>query len=446
MAYSSRNGRRPDELASKSSHSYIINDKDVKAFIAECEYPKSKDSIVLDPSLIISIDRSQINPIEHIIAVDGSYSTVPLKKTFPSSLITFFQFGELLLNTKDLDEISQMPFISRASMAKIKELERAKLVLPTKNVAYKKSLTLTHSVRRAIYEFFKSKDDGTNLLETVYWLIFEMYNSPLKEYSLSRCPNCNEKDVSLIRTDFDSNFISRSCNTCNLDIFITDVFRLHEAIDDELGASGILGYLTNLIEQINIIHTIKNIKQLKADLLNHFLFLKDGPLAFFGQTANMHDSVRRLCNYLFANNNLFLAGLEKSGAFVEHADEIKEFLKPGEAFLLSNKHIYSYILPNDPDTPEPYARTSYYSAKIIFKSIDNRMYVITLPVENENIVMNPQKADFKNIDTILLNIEKLRCDMYDNAIVPVALANKLISLSVHPSSVILEKFAKKTAK
>jgi hypothetical protein len=36
--------------------------------------------------------------------------------------------------------------------------------------------------------------------------------------------------------------------------------------------------------------------------------------------------------------------------------------------------------------------------------------------------------------------------MYDNAIVPVALANKLISLSVHPSSTILEKFAKALVK
>ena len=181
---------------------------------------------------------------------------------------------------------------------------------------------------------------------------------------------------------------------------------------------------------------------MKSDLLNSFLFIKDGPLAFFGQTANMHKPVRRLCKYLFENNNLYLAGLEKSGAFVEHADEIKSLLKPGQVLLLNNKHIYTYILPNNPDTPDPYARTSYYSAKIIFKSKDERMYVITVPVDNENIVLNPQKSDFKNLDVILWNIEKLRCDMYDNAIVPVALANKLISLSNHPSSILLEKFAK----
>ncbi|MBK7787261.1 MAG: hypothetical protein IPJ54_01500 [Saprospiraceae bacterium] len=82
MAYSSKYSKRPDELASKSSHSNIINDKDVKAFINDCEYPKSKDDITLDPALIVNIEYPDKNPIEHIIAIDGSYSTVPVKKHF----------------------------------------------------------------------------------------------------------------------------------------------------------------------------------------------------------------------------------------------------------------------------------------------------------------------------------------------------------------------------
>jgi hypothetical protein len=442
VAYSSRTGKRPDELASKSSHSNIINDEEVREFLRNCEYPKTAEEVELDQSLLFQIEYPAKNPIEHIVAIDGGYSTVSVKKTFPSSLITFFQFGELLLNTKDLEDISEMAFISRDAMAKIKELERSKLVLPTKNVNYKKNLTLTHSVRRVIYEFFKGKNDGTNLLKTLYWLIYEVYDIPIESYNLSQCPYCGERNIILRRTDFNADFVSHSCQVCNKEIYLTDIFRLHEAVDDELGAEGVLGYLTNLIEQMNIVHMLKFIKERKSELLNNFLFIKDGPLAFFGQTANMHEPVRRLCNYLFGKHNLFVAGLEKSGAFVEHADEIKSHLKPGDIFLLNNRHIYTYILPGPPDNPEPYAKSSYYGAKLIFKSKDSRMYVITLPVENEYIVLNPQKSDFKNLDIILWNIENLRCDMYDNAIIPVALANKLISLSNHPSAIILEKFAK----
>ena len=71
------------------------------------------------------------------------------------------------------------------------------------------------------------------------------------------------------------------------------------------------------------------------------------------------------------------------------------------------------------------------------------MYVITLPTKNEFIVNDPKKDNFKNIDIILKNIELLRCDMYDDAIIPIALVNKLVSLANHPSSTIIEKFAKR---
>jgi hypothetical protein len=440
MAYSSV-GKRGYELASKASHSFIVNDKEVQEFLSNCEYPKSKEEIELNPALIINVDYTKSNPIKHIIAADAGYSTVPVKKTFPSSLMTFFQFGTILLNTEDLDSMSIEPFISRESMSKLKDLERAKLVLPTKNVAYKEYTTLTDSIRNSIYQFFKKENNKSNLLETLYWLIYEEYDKPTTNYQLANCPNCNESKIDLNKSNYDEEF-KQDCPKCKKIIYITDVFRLHELIDDEIGAVGILSYLTNVIEHFNLLHQIKNIKKIKSDLLNSFFFIKDGPLAFFGQTANMHKPVRKLCNYLSKNHNLFIAGLEKSGAFVEHAEEIKDKLGNGQALLLNNEHIYKYILPGDPDNPEPYARTSYYSCKLIFKSRDERMHVITIPVEKAEIVLNPQKDDFRNLDTILWNIEKLKCDMYDNSIIPVALANKLISLSNHPSSSILEKFAK----
>ena len=219
-------------------------------------------------------------------------------------------------------------------------------------------------------------------------------------------------------------------------------FRFHEVVDDNLGATGIIGYLTNLIEQLIIVHTIRLILKIQPTLLDNILFIKDGPLAFFGQTANMHEAMRELCIYLFDKHNLYLAGLEKSGAFVEHADEIKNKLKPGQVLLLNNKHIYTYIIPGDPETTDPYARSSYYGAKLIYKSRSEEMYVITLPTSKPEVLLNPKKEDYKNLDVILNNIDKLKCDMYENSLLPVALANKLVSLSNHPSSVLLEKFAK----
>jgi hypothetical protein len=66
------------------------------------------------------------------------------------------------------------------------------------------------------------------------------------------------------------------------------------------------------------------------------------------------------------------------------------------------------------------------------------MYVVSLPVRSAEIVLDPKKDDYANLDVVLHNVKKLKCDMYDNALFPVALVNKLVSLSNHPSAVNLE--------
>jgi hypothetical protein len=281
------------------------------------------------------------------------------------------------------------------------------------------------------------------MIETLHWFIFQKYGNERSDYNLSNCPVCQNSNIKIRQSDIDSDFTFK-CPICNSKLYLTDIFRFHEVVDEEIGAGGILGYLTNLIEHFILIHTIRIILKLKPDLLRKTLFIKDGPLAFFGQTANMHDPMRELLKHLINNYDINLAGLEKSGAFVEHADEIKNKIEPGQALLLSNKHIYTFITPGNPTADKPYGRSSYYSTKLIYKSKDERIYVITVPTIDSLEVLNPKPENFHNLDQIIKNIEKLHCDMYDNALLPIAVVNKLVSLSNHPSAVLLEKFARAT--
>jgi hypothetical protein len=174
------------------------------------------------------------------------------------------------------------------------------------------------------------------------------------------------------------------------------------------------------------------------------------PLGFFGQTAKLHKDMRELCNYFIPKYGLKLVGLEKSGTFVEHAEHITTGdtapLKSGNILLLNNKYIYKHILPGPSSEEElnklpAYASTSYYSGKLIYNSCSGRTWVITLPIADSEIIKAPKTDDFKNLPEILNTLDKLKCDMYDNAIVPIALVNQLVSLANHPSAKILEKFA-----
>ena len=138
MAYVSRYGRRPNEMASKGSHTCIINDENVKHYLEQCDLPKEGDQIEFDDEFLVKIDDLDTNPINLIIAVDGGYTEVPVKRTFPSSTISFFQFGALLLKLNDLEEMAEEPFISPDAMAKMKDLQRIKLVVQQKTSLSKK--------------------------------------------------------------------------------------------------------------------------------------------------------------------------------------------------------------------------------------------------------------------------------------------------------------------
>lgn len=452
MAYRSKTGKRPDEAASKSSHSHVINDPDVKKFLDKCGLPKRAEEINLEncPRLIRHSPPESDPNISHIIAVDGGYTEVTVRAEFPSAKMAFFQFGALFFSVKDLDNLDHQPFIDPEDISKLRNIQRLKLAIPVKNIAYADEATLTHSVRRALYEFFcQQPEKNETFAETLKWLIFEEFNQtqPQPNWKLASCPNCGRNDskgvnVLLERSKMVSDY-TFYCPNCAKKIYITDVMRLHEAIDDELGAGGVLGYLTTTLEQILLVHLIRLILKTKPELMTKWLFIKDGPLAFFGQTANLHRPMRALIAFLKNSYDVFLAGIEKSGAFVDHAHEIAEKLPQSHILLLDNEYIYKYIIPGKGNESEPYGRSTYYGKKLIFKTSQGQVYVASLP--STHFPAKPDSAStehYLNLHTVLFYLEKLRCDMYDNSLLPVALANKLVSLSNHPSQKILQQFAK----
>lgn len=436
MAY--KKGKRPAEYASRSSHSQIIKDESVQSFLKNGLIPQKVQVVNLTDSISFFLKPIKKNPIESIIAIDGGYREIPVQDEFPSSTICFFQFGALIFSVDDLEKLEEQKFIDPEDMAKLKQIQRLKFTLPVRNFIYKDETTLTNSVRKAIYDFFFQKlEDSDTLIESLKWFVFQEFHTPINSWNLSSCPSCGSPNIPLEYGKISEDYIFK-CRSCNKDIYMTDVFRLHEAVDDFLGAGGILGYVTTTFEQMLLIHVIRLILKLKPSLMEKVLFIKDGPLAFFGQTANMHKPMRELVKFLFEKHNLYLAGLEKSGAFVEHADQIVKRIKNNTVLLIDNDYIYKYITPGKADPSEPYGRTSYYSNKIFFKAKYGGMFVASLPTKD--VLAFPKIEDMTNLEVILTNIEKLKCDMYDNALMPVALANKLVSLSQFPSSRILQRF------
>jgi hypothetical protein len=443
MGYASRNNRRPTEYASRGGHISIINEEAIQRFIERCSLPSASEPIEMNPTNLLDIEPMETNPIELIIAIDGGYGEAVIKKEFPSSTLNFFNFGALLFKYSDLEVLQEQPFIDPKDMAKLKQIQRFHFVLPTRNISLEGN-TLTNSARKALFELFTKSQDGERpFIDSLRWLIFHQYcpglDCPI--WSLASCPTCRTRDI-IIKSTVGNQF---PCPTCGNPIYLTDIFRFHEVIDDEIGAGGVIGYTMALLEQILLVHLIKTIWELKPDLLKKTLFIKDGPLAFFGQTANLYKPMREMISYLVKEgngaNNVYIVGIEKSGAFVDHANEIRSRLNYGQALIVDNNYIYKYIIPGKADPANPYGRTTYYGNKVIYRTNDDKLYVLTIPTTQ--ITGNPKVGDFAGLYEILDAVAKLKCDMYDDALIPVALVNKLVSLSQHPSITLLEHYTKK---
>jgi hypothetical protein len=437
VGYSQIKGRRPFERASKIAHAEILNNPDVQAFVSCCVLPSAPASGALDA---LQQAVPEVEPrIRSVIAVDGGMTEVPVRQEFPSACFSFMTFGPLYLELRDLKELDRRPFIGPEDMACLKNLTRYSLPIPSKCIRAGGAPSFSAGVRRTIHELLTAK--YTELGDSLAWLLFRGWQlSPSARETVPRCPSgCGATDIAFERTDPHE----RACPGCNSPVYLADVLRLYERIDEEQGAGGIMAYLLSTLEQLVLVHIIRTVLRVKPSLLREVLLIKDGPLAFFGVVAPLRKPMQELMNFLADKDggqpSICLVGLEKSGAFVEHAALIEPALKPGHCLMLSNEYIYKYIEPGDP-TGSPFGHNTYYGSKLIFKSARGDVHVATIPTRRPNA--NPRFADLMNVAEVLQVAAQLRCSMYDHALVPVVLANRLVSLADVPSSEILARFAR----
>jgi hypothetical protein len=449
VGYSSK-GRKPIERASKIAHVEIIKNPEVQAYISQCVLPSPPDSASLS-SLLRKAKDVDASEVTTVIAVDGGYTETFVREEYPSACIAFFTFGPLLFKLSDLRSLDSKRFIAPEDLQKLKNIERYTLVLPTKGIRYQGQPSLAATIRKAVFDFFDQKRgaDSDQLMASLRWFLFRRWHrtpDDSLQVELAHCPlECGQVNIAFRYSDSPT----LQCPTCNASVYLTDVFRLHERVDEETGGSGIVAYVMTMLEQLVLVHLIHNIMGMKESILRQILFIKDGPLAFFGLVAPLYKPMRELVEHLLSEPRgpdgptIRVVGLEKSGAFVEHAASIQDHLDPGSYFVVGDEYIHKYIVPGG-DSSATYGQNTYYGQKVFFRAKTGEMHVTTIPAKAYS--GKPKPEDIPHLDEILGLVGELKCSMYDNALIPVALANKLVSLSDVPSQRILTTFARSSVK
>ena len=440
MAYGSKDGKRPMEFASKINHSAIIQSDEIQDFLKNCiEINFNMESHTLPEAVDIQYKLPQ--EIKHIFAIDGSYSESFLNKKFPSVSLTYFNIGVLSFEMRNYDTIVANILIDPAELKKLKQVSKTAFAIPTRKLNLKSEETFLNGVRCAINDVFSKKEYSsikTNpLYDTLEWIVFEKWNDFIQDIKI----NCTNDECNNV-INFRRGERKNKC-LCGETIYLSDFLRLDSLINEVNGSAGINAFLCAAIEQLYIAEIIKYFYDNNKSILPTVVFIKDGSLAFFSKTFQLTRKFRNLIKYLNDNKiGINLIGLEKSGTFKDHACLIAEKLEKGKFYICNEKYIRQYIEPQE--TKGFYGFNTYYGKKVMFKTETGDVLIAVIPVKEYK--ENNTADDLINAETCLNTVSKLRCNMYDDSLVPVVIINKLVSIAAMPSANILEKFTKSTLK
>lgn len=461
------------EKASKIGHQHIISNKFVRDFMNRCEkvgYDDIKDIEYKDKTrLFESISDKIKSNIKWVITADGGYQEVNINDKFPSYTLCFYKVGILMFVVEDLFSLNEKQTIDPDDLGRLKNHDMFSSVVPMQNIKIKGKDFKT-SIRQSIFEIFrdnklgnKDEDSKDSLLNTMKWLIFREYSDKVGEMQIT-CPNphCNERLTFKRKTD---NYLDEKNDWIGCDCghiaYITDCFELHDLVDEVNGAGAIISYIMSAFEIVLLLRIFRFFMENNSiKTLSEILFIKDGPLALFSKLDDFaFKVVRPFMQFMYEKSiqdnisYINFVGLDKSGIFVEHLKNIEfkiyDIYKTSIVVLPDLKYIEQFITGKN---ESEFGKNTYFGIKMFVKKDKNLSFVLDISVpfglesSYKEYLNNPKIDDFLSLRSMLNILFQLKCDLYQNsapmAFVPIALINKLVSISNVPSKKILTIFSK----
>ena len=447
-----------NEKASKINHQYIIENPKVKDYLAKCEkigqnLPLEVDSQSLTFPILNMQDKFS-SCIERVITIDGGYQEVNISENFPSQKLCYYNIGILMFSVEDLKAVERQQTINPSDIGKLENLERFNFVIPTQNIRLKNEDFIT-TFRKTLYEeiflknYLSEGNEKSSFIHTIKWLIFKEYldsDSRGKGSIKFACPCCGEIQIFQKQTpdylDEKNNFMRCKNKKCENIIYITDCFDLHTLIDEINGATLIESYIMSAFEVVLMFSMFRFLfEENTIQWLPKILFIKDGPLALFSRLDDFaFKVVRPFIQFLYAkslNENISyinLVGLDKSGMFVEHLKSIESKIPLGSILLPNLDYMRKYITGNNTSV---FGENTYFGIKMFVRKEKELSFVLDVA----DYIKQPKIEDFLSLNNILEVLFRLKCDLYEKSFIPIAMVNKLVSLSNIPSKKILTIFS-----
>lgn len=435
------------EFASYRSINRITQTDRVKHLLAKARViATDTQALILTPK--VAPLASALRP-SFVVAIDGSYAEVPVKNGYPGAHIGYVTVASVLLNLLDLDRLDEQRPIDPAEFRKTEQAATVDAALPGSNVVTRDHKSARAAFRESVFEVFHDAivdaDDPRTLLDTYNHLLqFKPKSNP------QSCPyeGCIQEFA-----------IGSSTNSCTCElrrrIYSTDALRIHERFND-VGSNGeAFGLVMQTWERILLIHLLRCFEKRNwLEGLGKLAFFIDGPLAVFGPPAWLSAAISKELKRLNlvvrqkTGNDILIVGIEKTGAFVAHFDDIDQSETAGAArfpprsyFLLTDEYIKQRISLSDSD--RRYGQDTYFGRKFFYKTAAGSRIVASIPfltdeqdtLDSDDVTLYPQ---FGNVCATL---DSLVSSRYPNSLSPIISAHAHAAIPLHLGARVLQQLA-----
>ncbi|OQB56559.1 MAG: NurA domain protein [Deltaproteobacteria bacterium ADurb.Bin151] len=413
-------------------------------------------SRVLDSSTITQQATPQTPPIADstlpslVLAIDGSHAEVDVRNGYPGAKIGYCSVASVVLNLTEVERLDSKRPVNPINFRQTEDPSSDASALPGCNVITRDHLSAKDSFREAVFELFHDaivdEEDNTRLLAT-YQALFAF-----KPAGTISCPYAHlgcDRQVT----------ITANLSTCSCEhrkpLFPTDALRIHERFNDDSGSNGeAFGYVMSVWERLLLIHLLRCFEQRNwLDRLNNIAFFLDGPLAIFGPPAWLSAAISRELQRLNmvvrekTGNDMTIVGIEKSGNFVAHFDEIDKLEDGGQLFQPR-----TYYMPTDSyikqrvifsDSIKRYGADTYFGRKFFYKTKSGAHIVASIPflTPEQDSLLNDDPSLYPRFGTVCALLDKLVTSRFPNALSPIVSAHAHASIPLHLGQKVLKQLA-----
>jgi hypothetical protein len=452
-----------NEYADKTSHTDIVNNPDIQSFLSDCKFmvePTGTDIQEIESKFTEPPEYRGLLP-NNIISIDGSNYEASVRTDIPCTRIGYVKIGNLLIKRDHFNALQDgNPFVNPFKVAALKDNNSSiTFALPSSNIKYKDNSSVRDGFRFALDQALNEvrtipSNPSTSLRATLFMLAAfrtgECEPSEKDSLVLHKCPSCESKRI-IVKNIPDDQY----CPHCNNSIYASDCLRIWEEISDLGSNQNALTRFMNVIEHIFAIHYIRVIQnanpQSFVDVLSNICFFIDGPLAIFGNSAWIHSSIMKYLNEInevmnsHGKSPIMVLGLLKSGDVYDYMQLVEKSLPQNTIYCLEDDFRYKYITFDKAPSASTFGSETYYGQDFLFKTTSGRTFAFNVPYpfkdKQNKAIFKCEKANisnYTNIGAYTKLIEDFECDLYENAVVPIALAHKYTAISLIPGSKVLD--------